>query len=253
MLKSLTIASAAVLAFAAAPAMAQDAVGSFGVTYSDSSAELAGLKADGETWSLDGVTALPAFGEWTVTLAGAVSSVDFGAGDETVVNGSAGLSRVFGGDLRFGGFVGATDLDGDTAWTFGAQAQKYLAGATLTGLVAYTNIDDIDADVWTIGADAAIYATPNLRLNAGISYNDIDALGGSADAWSYGAGAEYQIGSSPFSVAGGYTRTEVSDLDLDVDTFRIGLRYSFGGGLQARDRAGAALPGSGVMGILGAL
>ena len=41
--------------------------------------------------------------------------------------------------------------------------------------------------------------------------------------------------------------------DLDVDSWNIGLRYSFGGGLQARDRAGAALPGSGVMGILGAL
>lgn len=253
MIKSLSIVSAAVLAFAAVPAMAQDAVGSFGVTYSDASAKALGVRADGEAWSLDGVTALPAFGEWTVTLAGAVTDVDFGAGSETVVNGAAGLSRVFGGDLRLGGFIGATDVDGDTAWTFGGQAQKYLAGATLTGSAAYTNIDDIDADVWSLGADAAVYATPNLRLNAGLSYDNIDTRIGDTDAWTYGVGGEYQFGTSPFSLGASFARTDLNDFDAEVDTFRVGLRYSFGGGLQARDRAGASAPLSSINSLLNLL
>jgi long-subunit fatty acid transport protein len=92
---------------------------------------------------------------------------------------------------------------------------------------------------------------PNLRLNAGLGYVAADAAGFDIDGTTYGAGAEYQIGGTPFSVTAGYSHADIED--IDVDTVSVGLRYSFGGGLQARDRAGAALPGSGVMGLLGAL
>lgn len=57
--------------------------------------------------------------------------------------------------------------------------------------------------------------------------------------WAYGVTGEYQFGDTPYSVTAGYIRSDV--FDMDVDTFSIGLRYSFGGGLQARDRAGANL------------
>ena len=56
-----------------------------------------------------------------------------------------------------------------------------------------------------------------------------------------GVGAEYEFAGTPFSLTGGYERTTLDDFDVDADTFQIGLRYSFGGGLQARDRAGANL------------
>ena len=74
---------------------------------------------------------------------------------------------------------------------------------------------------------------------------------GDADLWTYGMGAEYEISNTPFSVAAGFNRGDIED--VTIDTWTIGLRYSFGGGLQARDRAGAALPGAGVAGLLGAL
>lgn len=250
-MKALLLATAAVAAFAAAPALAQDGpVGSVGVTYSDSQFDIGGLDADSDAYALDGVVALPAFGDWTVTLAGTAAQTDDGADDETSVFGTAHLTTVVGGDVRVGGFVGAADVADETAFTAGAEIQKYLGNATLTGVVAYTSADDLDIDAWSVGADAAFYVMPNLRLNAGLAYTTIDAAGIDLDGVTYGVGAEYEIASSPFSVIAGYSHADIED--LDVDTFSIGLRYSFGGGLQARDRAGATLPGSGVASLLGA-
>ncbi len=245
-MKSLLLVTAALAAFAAAPALAQDGpVGSVGVSYGNSEAELGGLSADSDAWGVDGVVAMPAFGEWTVTLAGNAADSD----DDTIFAGTAHLTTLVGSDLRIGGFVGAADVADETALTAGFEAQKYLSRATLTGVVAYTTADDVDLDVWSVGGDAAFYVTDALRLNAGVSWMTIDDA--DIDGFTYGVGAEYQIANSPFSVTAGLSHSDIED--LDVDSWNVGLRYSFGGGLQARDRAGAALPGSGVMGILGAL
>ncbi|HEV2083338.1 MAG TPA: outer membrane beta-barrel protein [Brevundimonas sp.] len=244
-MKSIFFATAAVAAFVAAPAFAQDAVGSVGVTYSDSQLELGGFEADSDAWALDGSVAMPAFGAWTVTLAGTVADTE----DETVPSGNVHLTTMIGGDLRVGGFVGAADVADETVLNAGVEVQKYLGGATLTGVVAYSTADDADLDIWSAGADAAFYVTPALRLNAGLGYVTIDDA--DADGVTYSAGAEYQLGATPFSVTAGYAHSDIED--LDVDTWSLGLRYSFGGGFQTRDRAGAALPGSGVLGLLGAL
>ena len=249
-MKSLLLVTASIAAFAAAPALAQDGpVGSVGVSYGNSEAELGGASADADTWAVDGVVAMPAFGEWTVTVAANASQFDDGSSDDTMVAGAAHLTTLVGSDLRVGGFVGAADVADETALTAGFEAQKYLSNATLTGVVAYTTADDVDLDVWSVGGDAAFYVTDALRLNAGVSWMTIDDA--DVDGFTYGAGAEYQIADTPFSATAGYSHSDIED--LDVDTWTVGLRYSFGGGLQARDRAGAALPGSGVMGILGAL
>ena len=248
-MKSLLLVTSAIAAFAAAPALAQDGpVGSVGVAYSESEVDLGAVSAEGDAWAIDGVVAMPAFGEWTVTLAGAASESDDG-GDDTTFFGTAHLTTVVGQDLRVGGFVGAADVADETALTAGVEVQKYLAKATLTGVVAYTTADDVDLDVWSVGGDAAFYVTDALRLNAGVSWMTIDDA--DLDGFTYGVGAEYEIASTPFSVTAGYAHSDIED--LDIDSWTVGLRYSFGGGLQARDRAGAALPGSGVMGLLGAL
>jgi hypothetical protein len=249
-MKSLLLLTSAVAALAAAPALAQDGpVGSIGVTYGNSEAELGGLSGDTDAWAVDGVVAMPAFGDWTVTVAANASQFDDGASDDTAVAGTAHLTTVLGSDLRIGGFVGAADVADETALTGGLEVQKYLSKATLTGVVAYTTADDIDLDVWSVGGDAAFYVTEALRLNAGVSWMTIDDA--DVDGLTYGVGAEYEIAHSPFSVTAGYSHSDIED--LDIDSWTVGLRYSFGGGLQARDRAGAALPGSGVMGLLGAL
>ncbi|HYC67747.1 outer membrane beta-barrel protein [Brevundimonas sp.] len=248
-MKSLLLVTSALAAFAAAPALAQDGpVGSVGLTYGNTEIDLGGLGGDADTWAVDGVVAMPAFGDWTVTVAGSASQFDDGSDDTTFV-GTGHLTTMVGSDLRVGGFVGAADVADETALTGGLEVQKYLSKATLTGVVAYTTADDVDLDAWSVGADAAFYVTDALRLNAGLSWMTIDDA--DVDGVTYGVGAEYEIANSPFSVTAGLSHSDIED--VDIDSWTVGLRYSFGGGLQARDRAGAALPGSGVMGILGAL
>ncbi|MDP3801622.1 outer membrane protein [Brevundimonas sp.] len=249
-MKSLLLVTSALAAFAAAPAMAQDGpVGSVGVSYGNTELDLGGPSADSDVYGVDGVVALPAFGAWTVTLAGSASEFDEGDSD-TSFDATAHLTTVVNSDLRIGGFVGAADVADETALSAGVEVQKYLSRATLTGVVAYTTADDVDLDVWTVGGDAAFYVTDALRLNAGVSWLTIDDA--DADGFTYSAGAEYEIARSPFSVTAGYAHSDIED--LDIDTWTLGLRYSFGGGLQARDRAGASLgSNSGLLGLLGAL
>ena len=247
-MKSLLLVTSAIAAFAAAPALAQDGpVGSVGINYGNTEFDLGGVGGDADSWAVDGVVAMPAFGDWTVTVAANAS--EYEDADDTTLVGTAHLTTPVGSDLRVGGFVGATDVADETALTGGFEVQKYLSRATLTGVVAYTTADDVDLDAWSVGGDAAFYVTDALRLNAGVSWMTIDDA--DVDGLTYGVGAEYEIARSPFSVTAGYSHSDIED--LDIDSWTVGLRYSFGGGLQARDRAGAALPGSGVMGILGAL
>ena len=62
-MKSLLLVTASIAAFAAAPALAQEGpVGSVGVSYGNSEADLGGVSADADAWAVDGVVAMPAFG-----------------------------------------------------------------------------------------------------------------------------------------------------------------------------------------------
>ncbi len=236
-MKSLLLVTTAIAALAAAPALAQDGpAGSIGIDYTDSSIDTPLGDADLESWSLNG-------------LAADVTNTEFLGDDDTAGAASVGLSRMFGSDTRLGGFIAASDAGDDTAWTGGFRAQKYLANSTLTGVVAYTDVDGVE--IWTAGADAAFYVTPSLRLNAGVTYDSVDDV--DLDAWTYGVGAEYDIGATPFSVTAGYARSDLGDLDLEVDSFNVGVRYSFGGNQQSRDRAGAGAASVGIGSLLGIL
>ena len=186
-MKTLFLATAAVAAVVAAPALAQSGpVGSVGVSYSNSEFDFGALEGEADGYALDGVVAVDAFQGWTATFAGTVGYDD--DADDTALAGTAHLTRMAGSDMRFGGFVGAAEIGDETAWTVGGEIQKYLANATLTGSLAYTTADDIDIDAWTVGGDAAFYVNPNLRLNAGVAYSNVELLGTDADLWTYGVG-----------------------------------------------------------------
>lgn len=237
-MKKILLATAAAATMIAAPAFAQDAIGSVAVSYTNPSVDADGFnKVAADVWSVDGTVALPVK-DWTVTLNGAVDYTKALGADDTSAMLAAHGTKLWTSDVRAGAFVAANTIGtGDTVWTVGAEAQKYLANATLTGAVAWS--DTSIGDVWTVGGDAAYYVLPNLRLNAGVSYNNVDVTGGSVDAWTYGVGAEYEIKDTPFSVGAAYTRADIKS--VDVDTWSFNVRYAFGGGLQARDRAGANL------------
>ena len=245
-MKTVFLASVAAATLMAAPAFAQDAIGSVGIAYNYADVE----GTDINRGVIDGTVASPVFGDWTVTFnaQGAYNDIE-GLDDDTTLAGAVHLSKKIE-DMRFGGFYAASELGNTTLNTFGLEGQKYLDRATLTGVVSYGTV--ADADIWTVAGDAAFYATPQLRLNAGASYTDAELnnafVSADAEAWSVGVGAEYQFANSPYSVFGGYDYVKSSDIDTDANVFKIGMRYSFGGGLQARDQAGANL-GRSVSGV----
>lgn len=243
-MKNVLFASAAVAALAlAAPALAQSQpVGSVGASYSHSEVELGGLEADGDLFAVDGVVAFEAGDAWTVTFDGAVTYDDDAVDDEFSLVGTGHLSRELG-DARVGGFVGLADAGDETLVAGGFEAEKYMGDVTLAGMVGYGQIDDVDADLWGARGEVRYFVSDNFRLDGGLGLARVDAAGAEADLWSVGVGGEYQFAGTPWSLTAGYSHAEADDFDVSADTLSVGVRYSFGGDLRARDRAGAGLGG----------
>jgi hypothetical protein len=252
-MKSLLLATAAIAAFAAAPAMAQTApTGSIGAAWTNSEAELGGLSADGDGGYVDGNVAGPIFGDWTVTMGASFGWADGDIGDNHAAAGQAHLTRK-AGDIRAGGFVAVSDAGDETLTSLGAEVQKYMGSMTLSGAVAFSTMES--ADAISASGDLGFYPMDNLRLNVGLGGGQIQASGDTAEFYSAGVGAEYQFAGSPVSLFTAYDRTTVDDLDLDVDTVSVGLRFSFGSdGLKAREQSGADLGRTvgGLAGLVGA-
>lgn len=242
----LRLFATAALAAAAlsAPALAQDATGSVGVTASQTEVDLGGLEGDGQAYGIDGTVAFKASDAWTVTLQGAAGTTDGDLGDDDSFSAGAALTYA-GADWRVGPTVSYADAGGEGLWTVGAVAQKYLGDVTLSGAVNYGNIDDVDADIWSVGAEARYFVTDNFRVDAGLAWATADVAGTDIDGWNVGIDGEYQFAGTPWSLTGGYSHATLDDVDLDVDTFAIGFRYSFGGDLKARDRSGSDLGAGG--------
>lgn len=243
-MKTLLLATAAVAAFVAAPAMAQDIIGSAGVTVNHTQFEASGLgvEADTDGFAIDGGFAVPVSDAWTVTVDGAFNYVV----NEQTANDDAFSGRVHGstlfGDTRIAGFVGGAEAGDEQLWSAGGQVQHYMDKVTLTGSVAYETIDEFDVDAWTVGGDAGYFITPDFRVNAGAAWTTIDFSGFETDSWQANVGGEYRVPNSDLSVVAGFSRAELEDADATIDTFNIGVRISFGGGtLQSRERAGADL------------
>ncbi|HZW14835.1 MAG TPA: hypothetical protein VFF66_01140 [Brevundimonas sp.] len=254
-MKSLFLATAAAAAFVAAPALAQDGIGSIGVVYSNSDLDVAGLEAEAENATIDAAVAIPVTADWTVTLDGGFAhSFDDFADSNTNISGRVHATTLVGG-VRVGGFAGASEVYGEQLWSVGAEAQTYLDKVTLTGSVAYETLDGVEADIWTVAGDASYFINPNFRINGGAGWTTVDAGGLDVDGWQANVGGEYRIPGTGMGVVAGFTHAELEDVDVSMDTISVGLRFSFGGNLQSRERAGADLgrTAAGVGGMAGAL
>lgn len=238
-MKTLLLATAAVATLVAAPAFAQSGpVGSAGITWSDVEADAGGASAE-ETFGAIDANVAGDFGAWTVTFDASMSWADGAMDDDRVVAGQAHLTRKFG-DVRAGAFVGLSSLGGEEVTTFGLEAQKYMGPLTVSGAAAYSDVSG--ADIVNVNGDVAYFVQDNLRLNVGAGFGDVSSDFGDVEYYSYGAGAEYMIPSTSLSVYGAYERATIDDADLDVDTFSIGLRFTYGAKtLRAREESGADL------------
>jgi hypothetical protein len=240
-MKNALFASAALAALTlAAPSFAQS-VGSVGANYSHSEVEIGGFEGEGDIIAVDGNVAFEASPAWTVTLDGAVS-YDDDASEEFGLTGTGALT--YGLDnSRVGAFLGAADQGDDTLLGGGLVAETYMANTTLSGQVGYGTIDDLDVDVWGLNGEARYFVSDNFRLDGSLGWVQAESGGVDADGWLAGVGGEYQLTDSPISFTAGYRHSELNDLDVSEDAFTVGVRYSFGGDLRARDRAGANVGG----------
>lgn len=245
-MKTQLFAAAAVAAVAfAAPAFAQQ-VGSVGAAVNYTDIDTNAFSADGTSVKIDGSVAVPVGAAWTVTANGDVSVSDSDISDETVASAAVHLTTKVG-DWRVGGFTALSRPSNDTLWAVGAEAHKYLENVTLSGLAAYGQSNDLDADLYALRAEARYFVTDDFRLDGGLGYSKIDTAF-KAEAWDVGVGGEYKFANSGWSTFGKYTHTESDDLaDLKSDAVKVGFRYTFGGSLKTRDRAGADLIDAGTL------
>ena len=241
-MKTQLFAAAAVLALAvSAPAFAQN-IGSVGAAVNYNKVDTNFGSPDGTSVKVDGAVAIPT-GAWTVTVNGNVSVNDNDLSDQTVASTAVHLTTKIDDSWRVGGFAALSRPSNDTLWAVGGEASKYFDRVTLTGLAAYGHENDADADLYTVRGEARYFVTDDFRLDAGAAWQKLDASGfDNVDLWNVDVGGEYKFANTGWSTFGKYTHAESKDLaDLKSDAVKVGFRYTFGGGLKARDRSGADL------------
>jgi hypothetical protein len=146
-----------------------------------------------------------------------------------------------------GGFVGVEEASFNIdAYHFGAEGQLYLSRLTLDGAIAFTSAEGgtFDENGSTSRVGATWFVTDTFSVGAGYRDLDVDGLGINSTSLNL----EWQPGGGPFSFTGGYRTSEFDAAVADVDTWEVGLRWSFGtGSLFERNRSGASLSGVGTV------
>lgn len=220
------------------------AAGYLGGDYVHSEVDLRGVSVDADGWEAHGVVALDFAPPYGIALDADYAHPDHSDDTKSVAaHLYADINGYDRGGYLLGGFAGYANLLGEDVWSAGVETLSYHGDWTIGGAGAYAEDDDINVHGWALNGEARYFFTPMLRVQAGAGYAHVDTPLGDGDGTTVGAGAEYQPTMLPFSVFGDYLHLHVNDLGLDGDTFRIGLRYTFGGTLKDRDRSGAGLAG----------
>ncbi len=234
-MKKTALLTAAAALMMATPAMAGS--GYVDVSYQSADAFVLLGSQDFDTFSLGGSVALGS----NVQLDGRYANFD-GSGSFDGFNiGGHVFSR--GDHWLWGGFIGYSDIDSSSdEWMVAAETQFYMARTTISGALSYTDSEFIGPlDFWALDGEVRHFVADNFSIQGNLGYGRIDS-GGSADTWSMGLGAEWQLESAPISIYGGYQRFDIDSAPDSTDAFGIGARWNFGGQtLFERNRSGASL------------
>jgi len=168
------------------------------------------------------------------------SATDFSRVSETEYTGEAHLVQRSQGWM-FGAFAGDDNFMHGNAWNVGVEGALYFRRATLAASLAYENDDDLDTEGEMLLTEARYFVSRNFRLDGIFDYARTSSAGVDADGAIYGVGGEYRVPSTPFSVFARYTHANITDVNTDIDTGLLGLRYNFDKDLAARDEQGASL------------
>jgi len=241
MTKTLLASAAALALIATASAAGAQTVGHVGANYGRANVDVDGLgDADADAGQLEGAVRFDA-GSLGAAIDGAVTYSDSDGENETTLSATGHLNTAVSGGL-VGGFVGVDHNDDVDVVGGGVEGQFALGASTvLYGQLGYANADDLNVDGWAVRAELRQFYTDNFVVKGSLGALKLDSDFGDADAWTAGVAAEYQFAGTPWSVTGGYEHLDSDDVGLGADTFRIGLRYTFGGTLKARNDAGADL------------
>ena len=142
-----------------------------------------------------------------------------------------------------GAYLGGLDnaLAEDSALIGGAEALFYTPSMTFSVGVGAGKYYDIEEDMWGATADIRLFLGDNMRLDAGIGYNEFTI--NDSNAPSLNLGGEWRFNDSPASL---FAKVQYSRLDLsgavdEQNAYRmlVGVRFDFGSpSLKARDRSG---------------
>lgn len=191
---------------------------------------------DLDTITLGGAAVADLSGGWRAQFDADVTRLSESGDALTVTNTSAHLFYD-GGPWAIGGVLSNRDLGVASAWLLGVEGQTHLGALVLEGEAGFGTLETfgVDADVFNADANATWYLTDSFSINGGVAIFDIDEL--DDEMVTYGIDGEYKFQNSPFSVFAGYSQTDFED--VDVDGWRIGVRYGFGdGSLRERRQTG---------------
>lgn len=160
--------------------------------------------------------------------------------EDGAITGTSVTAHLFteGPNWAVGGVLSNRDLLFASMWSLGLEGQTNLGQVVLEGEVGVGTIETFGGDTGTVNADgnATFYATPDFSIGLGVSYLDADDAFGSS--LTYSIEGEYKF-DCPMSVFAGWATADYDDVDVDVDTWRIGARWAFGNDtLQGRRETG---------------
>lgn len=229
--------AALVAGFLAAGAAQAQTVGHVGASYERMHFDSVG---GGNIGKVDG-----AFGfksEMVGALVDAEATHYFGGGGFTSYGGSVHLN-LHGDAGLIGGFGGVYNAHRETLWMAGVEGQLNLGQVQLYAQGGYGRMDSFgNTDLYGGRIEARYYATDNLKLQASGGYSSTENLGGGRlQFFNAGAEAEFQPNGAPLSVLAAYEYGKIRHTPVTSHTFRLGVRYNFGGTLRERDQAGGSV------------
>lgn len=238
-MKKNLFAAAAVVAFlGSAVAANAQTIGHIGANYQNTDIDAAVFGGDVDVYQLEGAVRFDA-GSLGAQLDGSITNFEGDDGDTSFGIGGH-LNTKFGNGL-VGGFAGV-ETGAGTFWGVGVEGQANLAPNTLVyGQAGYGQADDSETDLWAVRGEVRHFFTDSFKLQGSAGWLTADTEIGDADAWNVGVEAEYQIANTPFSVLAGWDHFDSDDANLNADTLRVGVRYTFGGSIKDRDLSGASL------------
>src|SRR5690606_4269904 len=167
----------------------------------------------------------------TVQADGRTTHQDWGYGTYSHGYTAAHLSTELGA-WDVGGFVTFQNYYGDSGLGLGGEARTAFGNFSVDTSLAYVEYDEGDYDATAIRVGGAYFFSPNFAVTGGVSGTSIDGGFVDYDITELSIGAAYQLANN-IALSGGYTSTDGDRSvapDYAGDTFRLGVRFNFGGG-----------------------